>query len=143
VENNGWIGVDLDGTLAHYDTWEKWNVFGPPIRLMVNRVRKWLDEGKTVKIFTARVTVYNPKSNWTRCIYCYKSNEKYSRQEMVEAIQDWCSANVKEGWRPGVTCVKDLSMVELWDDRAVGVETNTGRTLADAALEEEKTLNDY
>lgn len=110
MENNGWIGVDLDGTLAHYDTWEKWNVFGPPIRLMVNRVRKWLDEGKTVKIFTARVTVYNPKSNWTRCIYCYKSNEKYSRQEIYARLE-WRRKRCGSGRRRLSNLVSGLEFV--------------------------------
>jgi hypothetical protein len=30
VDENGWIGVDLDGTFAHYDTWTAWNSFGKP-----------------------------------------------------------------------------------------------------------------
>ena len=50
-----WIGVDLDRTLS---VWEKrdddLNKIGEPILLMLNRVRKWLNEGKIVKIFTAR-----------------------------------------------------------------------------------------
>ena len=25
---NAWIGVDLDGTLAHYDEFKGWNVIG-------------------------------------------------------------------------------------------------------------------
>jgi hypothetical protein len=71
-----WIGVDLDGTLAHYDGWDGWNVIGPPIPLMLERVKLWLDQGKDVRIITAH-------------------------------------------------------MIEQWDDRAVQVVSNTGRTLAD------------
>jgi hypothetical protein len=30
-----------------------------------------------------------------------------------------------------VTCVKDFAMIELWDDRAVGVLMNTGQPKTD------------
>ena len=50
-----WIGVDLDGTPAHYDGWKAWNIIGPPIPLMMARVPAWLTEGHEVRIFTARV----------------------------------------------------------------------------------------
>ena len=51
---NGWIGVDLDGTLAHYDEFRGDDYVGEPIEPMVERVKQWLDEGKDVRIFTAR-----------------------------------------------------------------------------------------
>ena len=53
MKRKGWIGVDLDGTLAVYYDWE---IIGDPIPLMVERVQQWLKEGKHVKIFTARVS---------------------------------------------------------------------------------------
>jgi len=34
-----WIGVDLDGTLAHYDGWKGPTHIGAPIHKMVQRVR--------------------------------------------------------------------------------------------------------
>ena len=52
---NGWIGVDLDGTLAYYDQWRGALHIGEPIPVMLERVKRWLDEGKDVRIFTARV----------------------------------------------------------------------------------------
>ena len=54
----GWIGVDLDGTLAeHY--WPAKGDYDPtrigdPIPMMVERVRGWLAEGREVRVFTAR-----------------------------------------------------------------------------------------
>jgi hypothetical protein len=45
--------------------------------------------------------------------------------EAVRAIQDWCVTHVGEVLP--VTNVKDYSMVVLWDDRAIGVEINTGK----------------
>lgn len=35
----GWIGVDLDATLAHYDRWTG-GAIGEPIPTMVARVKK-------------------------------------------------------------------------------------------------------
>ena len=104
---NGWIGVDLDGTLAHYDGWKGVDHIGEPIAPMVDRVKVWLAEGKTVKIFTARVA---------------RSGEE--RQQAERAIWSWCQLHI--GQVLDVTNVKDMAMIELWDDRCVQVEPNTG-----------------
>ena len=53
--SEGWIGVDLDGTLAEYLGWQGMGHIGEPIAPMVERVKAWLAEGKDVRIFTARV----------------------------------------------------------------------------------------
>ena len=50
---HGWIGVDLDGTLATFDASDP-DVVGPPIPAMVQRVKRWLQEGREVRIVTAR-----------------------------------------------------------------------------------------
>ena len=54
-----WIGVDLDGTLAELNLREyivgKPEFIGKPIPAMINRIKKWTKEEKTIKIFTARV----------------------------------------------------------------------------------------
>ena len=39
MKNRGWIGVDLDGTLAMYDQWAGAGHIGEPIPLMVERVK--------------------------------------------------------------------------------------------------------
>ena len=104
MNKNGWIGVDLDGTLAHYDGWKGKHHIGEPIPAMVKRVRAWLDQGREVRIFTARAhDVAYPE---------------------IKAIQDWCLKHI--GQKLPVTCTKDFGMTELWDDRAVSVEPNTG-----------------
>ena len=56
----GWYGFDLDGTLAKYDKWEGIDHIGEPVKPMVDLIRKMHDEGKVVKILTARVA---PRSN--------------------------------------------------------------------------------
>lgn len=105
---SGWIGVDLDGTLAHYTSWVHHAEIGEPIAPMVARVKGWLAEGHTVKIFTARMSVEDPAM----------------RLEISAAIYKWTNEHVGEPL--DATCVKDLNMIELWDDRAVQVITNTG-----------------
>lgn len=101
--NAGWIGVDLDGTLAHYDGWVDSSHIGAPIPAMVGRVKRWLEHGVTVKIFTARF---------------------HNGPEAIAVINDWSLANL--GQVLEVTATKDFRMVELWDDRAVRVRINTG-----------------
>lgn len=102
-ESDQWIGVDLDGTLAEYNDWIDISHIGKPIPLMMERVKNWIAEGKKVKIFTARVT---------------------QGQEAISFIHEWL---VAQGLPElDVTNVKDFNMVELWDDRCVSVETNTG-----------------
>lgn len=129
----GWIAVDLDGTLAHYDGWTKWNEFGEPIPAMVERIKGWLAEGKDVRIFTARV----PFSD-TEVQTCYKTGEKWTGVEMRFHIAMYTEGCV--GQRLRSQCYKDLHCIEIWDDRAVGVEANTGRTLVDAAVAEANAL---
>jgi hypothetical protein len=104
---NGWIGVDLDGTLAEYTEWVGPHHIGAPIPTMVERVQNWIREGREVRIFTARVDGGLPE-NLVR-----------------DTIAAWCLEHL--GFRLPVTNVKDYQMVELWDDRAVQVIPNTGR----------------
>ena len=107
-DSEGWIGVDLDGTLAHYDGWVGPVEIGEPIGPMVERVKRWLSEGYTVKIVTARVTTGSELANTL----------------IRGSIGDWCREHL--GAVLEVTCSKDLNMLELWDDRAVQVIANTG-----------------
>lgn len=102
--SNGWIGVDLDGTLAHYDEWEGIHNIGAPIPAMVDRVCRWLRDGREVRIFTARISSNNMVA--------------------LRAIEDWSQIHL--GIVLPVTNVKDFDMLELWDDRAVQVVKNTG-----------------
>ena len=101
--NNGWIGVDLDGTLAHDGGWQGPKHIGKPIAEMVLMVRAWLAQGIEVRIFTARASV----------------------PSHVPLIQTWSAKHI--GVALPVTNVKDYNMIELWDDRCVRVIKNTGR----------------
>ena len=97
-ESRGWIGVDLDGTLAHYDHHRGVDFVGAPIESMVKRVRKWLREGRDVRLFTAR--------------------------EPHPVIRRWMKEHLGEVLP--ITHTKDRFMQMLVDDRAVNARRNTG-----------------
>jgi hypothetical protein len=100
------IAVDLDGTLAEYQDWHGPSVIGKPVPLMVDRVKKWLAQGKKVVIFTARVNE-GPKA--------------------LKHIKAW----LKHVGLPNleVTNIKTHDLDEIWDDKAITIQTNTGRVL--------------
>ena len=111
---NGWIGVDFDGTLA-YHKWISIDHTGEPIPEMVEKVKGWLKAGMKVKIVTARV-----------------SGSKAEAKRARKPVEAWCLEHL--GVVLEVTCSKDFDMIELWDDRAVRVETNTGRQLSPSTI---------
>ena len=110
--NKGWIGVDLDGTLAHYTTWQGPTHIGAPIVPMLEKIKAILQTGMTVKIFTARVES------------CVSEEE---RQQAKEAIAQWTLFHL--GTALEATSEKDWNMIEYYDDRAIQVEYNTGKIL--------------
>lgn len=112
----GWIGVDLDGTLAHYEDFKGVEHIGDPIPAMVERVKGWLAEGQEVRIFTARV--YEGQGEQWRDVKKARS-----------VIEAWCEKHF--GQRLPITNGKDFDMIALWDDRAIQVIRNTGRSIAD------------
>ena len=107
IRGSGWIGVDLDGTLARYETWQGIHHIGEPIPAMVQRVREAIQAGFIVKIFTARACASQP--------YQHTS---------IRYVQDWAEKHI--GVRLEVTAEKDFSCIEIWDDRAKEVIHNVG-----------------
>ena len=108
-----WIGVDLDGTLAHYDVWRGNEHIGEPIEEMVGKVKKLLDVGVKVKIFTARAQ--DPEA----IPYIEKYLEKIGLPQLE------------------ITNVKDYGCHEIWDDRAKQVVPNTGVFIEDLIFKED------
>jgi hypothetical protein len=133
--SKGWIGVDFDGTLAKYETWVSPEHCGEPIEPMVERVKRWLAEGREVRIFTARVFPLlfvapgAPPATWQLpdSGYAASAARMYEAGIAAQAIQRWCRQHL--GQELIITCVKDYSMIELWDDRAVQVHPNTGEVV--------------
>lgn len=107
----GWIGVDLDGTLAHYDKWRGEQHVGDPVPRMKALVEQWLLEGIEVRIFTARVAEG-------------EGRHKEDVATITTIIQDWCERHGLP--RLPVTNIKDFGMLALYDDRAASVQKNTG-----------------
>lgn len=105
MSENGYIGVDLDGTLAHYDTWRGIAHIGEPIPSMLIRVMKWLADGVEVRIITARA----------------------GDPDAIPFVQAWCLEHI--GVVLPVSNAKTYGMIALYDDRAVQVVTNTGETV--------------
>lgn len=119
---SGWVGVDLDGTLAYYGGWKGPDHIGEPIPAMVERVKQWIAEDREVRIMTARVGCtddFVENSQMT-------DDQKFAAEQR-EIIGAWCERHI--GKRLPVTCKKDYGMIELWDDRCIHVEANTGRII--------------
>lgn len=93
-----WVGVDLDGTLAHYDGYKGDDHVGAPIEAMVKRVKKMIYDGEDVRIFTAR--------------------------KPHPAIRRWCKQHL--GKVLPITSTKDPGMIALYDDRAISIKRNEG-----------------
>lgn len=117
--SGAWIGVDLDGTLAKYTPGD-WHTIGDPIEPMIQRVARWLNEGMQVRILTARVS----EPNVTRYALERKIDRQQAKREIEAPIHDWCMKHL--GVTLPLTAEKDGWMLELYDDRAVQVEFNTG-----------------
>lgn len=94
--------------------------FGPPVEAMVARVKRWVAEGLEVRILTARACRYN------------QSLEERAFQ--ISRIESWCMEHL--GFILPVTAEKDYNMLELWDDRAVQVEPDTGMTAVEVSYRE-------
>jgi len=111
--SSGWIGVDLDGTLAHYDRWHEDGRIGEPVPAMAERVRAWLADGRTVVIFTARLA------------------READRPEAVAAARERIAAWTLQhfGVALRATAEKDYRFTTIVDDRCVAIEANTGRVL--------------
>ena len=112
--DESWIGVDLDGTLAIYNG--QTHEIGEPVPAMLFRVRKWLADGKKVKIMTARVG----KSPGKRSM---GGTASYIKEQHI-LIDSWCMEHFDQTLE--ITCEKDFRMSALWDDRAIQVIENTG-----------------
>jgi hypothetical protein len=114
------IAVDFDGTLSEYHGFRGVGVYGPPVPAMLERVKKWISEDIEVVIFTARVS---PR-DYTGVLTSAAQYEAY-RETMC--IMNWCVEHV--GCELLVTGTKMKRFSEIWDDRAVSVQSNTGEVI--------------
>lgn len=105
MSTSGNVLVDLDGTLAHYTGWKSPEHIGEPIAPMLAKVKAWIADGKTVKLFTARANT----------------------PECIPHIRGWLDKHGLEAVKE-ITAAKDFTTSEIYDDRAYGVQLNVGIT---------------
>lgn len=110
MENNECYGVDLDGTLAEYYGWKGEGHVGKAIPKMLDRVKKWINDGITIVIFTARA----------------------DQPENIPAIKEWLKDNGIPGLK--ITNIKTHNISRIYDDRAIQVRRNSGDLIGDESL---------
>lgn len=129
----GWYGFDLDGTLAKYDGWKGIEHIGEPIAPIVNLMKRMHDEGKVVKIVTARVAPRRFEDGTVGEQFTWltrkPSSDPAAKYTATQYIQDWCEETAHLGFIPEIVYQKDHLMLNLFDDRVTQVEPNTGRIL--------------
>lgn len=114
LSTSGWVGFDLDGTLAEYIEWNDGKI-GKPILGMIIKAKEYIDAGYTVKILTARVA---------------SDQDPFWVEEQKLKIQKWCYKYL--GKVLEVTAEKNMGMIALYDDRAFRVINNKGYLCCDA-----------
>lgn len=135
VEGKGWYGFDLDGTLAKYDGWKGIDHIGEPVEMMVARIKKMHDEGKVVKILTARVAPRRLEDGTIGEQFTWltpaPSSDPAAKYTATQYIQDWCEEVAQLGFIPEIVYQKDHLMLELYDDRVKQVVPNEGLLVED------------
>ena len=112
----GWVGTDLDGTLAEYTEYKGWQHIGKPIPGVLNFIKKLRAAGIPVKIFTAR------------CSSESRDVDGLTFEQVEKVIQDWTEEHLGE--RLPVTAEKGCSMICFLDDSAVQIDKNKGTLTA-------------
>jgi DNA-directed RNA polymerase beta subunit len=103
ADYQGWVGFDLDGTLAYSEDGEfSKDKVGKPIEDMLELARGLVASGARIKIFTARA----------------------ADKENLPAVEAWLEEHGLGGTE--ITNVKDPGMRTLFDDRAMRVAKNKG-----------------
>lgn len=100
----GWVGFDLDGTLAEADFHEPYvpTFIGRPIPSVVALARYVLSLDVTVKVFTARVA---------------PPIDMVEKREVLHAISDWTKEHI--GVALTATATKDRGCLAIVDDISV------------------------
>ena len=119
--------VDLDGTLAFWDTWRGGNHIGEPIEAMADKVRAWLVAGDRVVIYTARACSWNDFP-WAEP----DDNPITDRAAAIRIVQDWTEKHF--GQRLEVVGGKG-PWDHAYDDKTYRIVRNTGKTVEEHVLE--------
>lgn len=140
----GWYGFDLDGTLAKYDGWKGIDHIGEPVKPMVDLIKRMHDEGKVVKIVTARVAPRRLEDGTVGEQFTWltpePSSDPAAKYTATQYIQDWCEETAQLGFVPEIVYQKDHLMLELYDDRVKQVVPNEGWLVEDIAASKRKKV---
>ena len=140
----GWYGFDLDGTLAKYDGWKGIDHIGEPVKPMVELMKRMHDEGKVVKIMTARVAPRKLEDGTIGEQFTWLTRDPSSapdaRYTATQYILDWCEEVAHLGFVPEVVYQKDHLMLELYDDRVKQVVPNEGWLVEDIAMSKRRHI---
>lgn len=109
--NQKTVAFDLDGTLAHFDTYRGHGHIGAPIPRGIALLRAVVAAGFEVAVFTARL---NPH---------YYTNEE--RDAFYQSFGAW-RAEYLAGMPVLITCEKSPEFIAFVDDRALYFEQNEG-----------------
>lgn len=113
----GHICVDFDRTLCTFESGDRGRYgvlhYGAPIPSMVKRVKRWIEEGRKVRIFTARVSHDN------------SSKRIMEAQDQLTIVRRWCLQHL--GKVLPVTCEKNWKTDMIVDDIAVRPLANKGK----------------
>ena len=104
------IAFDLDGTLAEYHGWQGIDHIGKPVPAMVKILDQHLRAGDECCIFTSRVSGDAEESNMAR-----HHIAKWLRKYYLPPLD--------------ITCIKSKKIRVFYDDRAISVIANTGKTI--------------
>ena len=107
VPRHNWVGFDLDGTLSRTDNpghFDPPYPLGDPVPQMIETVKSLQAAGVTVKIFSARAC----------------------EPQMIPVVQAWAERHGLG--KVEVTNQKDYDLIRFYDDRAIQIVPNAGRT---------------
>lgn len=108
-----WYGFDFDGTMTQHlgPDWRTYPIgsHGDPHHSMLDRMRQYLQEGKSVKIVTARADPNFPY-----------------REVAITAVRSFLAEHAPDLAHLEITSSKGVGMAELWDDVAKRVDPQTG-----------------
>lgn len=110
MKNNISIAVDLDKTLANYESKWKAQKVGPAIPKMIEYVKNWLSKGYKVTIFTARLS--------------HEGADLYNQINLIQKFLDENDLGYLE-----MTCIKKTEFTHFIDDKAYHCVPNTGEIL--------------
>lgn len=116
-----WTGIDLDGVLAYWSGKpEDVLTIGPPIPSVLALVKRYLAEGRKVRILTARVAACG-----TRSAVAVDDQAFADAQRVM--VESWCQRFI--GQVLPITATKDWQMDQFLDDHCVEMIANTGMSL--------------